>query len=343
MKLYDIKNINYPTKINEEFKKIDLDSLYNYDFKNIKNYEIDFKTTNEKKVYSKNEFNKINQNLSLKNYELNIKTNTKEPTIIVHILKDDETLYTNTLNIIIQKNVVASIVELFFSNSNKNNFYSVNRTFTLEENSTLNYLKYQDFKEFNSIITNSIIILKNNATIEHTNFEIGNGLNLNIYESSLDGTNSNININGLVKLNKNAKSSSIFNIIHNKSNNSSNVNYRHSLEDNSKAVFEAKTIVSKTASFSKVFQNSNTILLSDDSTMFAKPHLEISIDELEASHSSTIGSLDDKQLLYLCSRGIEKEHAKKMLLNAFENIICNNIKNEKIKKFINNFKRSDYV
>lgn len=342
MKLIDLKNINFPTKKDEEFRKIDLTSLYEYSFKDTKNYKINIETANEKELDSKNELYKINQKLSSKQYELNITKNTKEPIIIVHHLKEDELINTNTLNIKVNKNINASVIELFFSDC-KNNFYSVNRTFHVEENANLNYLKYQDIKQSNSIIMNFIISLKKNANLEHSSFELGDGLNLSIYESNLGNTDAKLNINGLVRLYKNTQSSSIFNILHNNKNTYSNINYKHSLHDNSKAIFEAKTIVSENANFSKVLQSSNTILLSDDATIFAKPHLEISIDELEASHSSTVGSLNKEQLLYLCSRGIEESKANEMLLKAFENEIYDNIKDEKIKEFIKKFKRSNYV
>ena len=77
--------------------------------------------------------------------------------------------------------------------------------------------------------------------------------------------------------------------------------------------------------------------------IFAQPHLEINIDELEASHGATTGTLDKEQLLYLESRGIPKELAYDILLKAFEEKIANNIKDEIIKEFIETYERSKYV
>ena len=95
--------------------------------------------------------------------------------------------------------------------------------------------------------------------------------------------------------------------------------------------------------FSKAFQNSNTILLSDDASIYAQPHLEILIDELEASHGATTGTLDKEQLLYLQSRGIPKQKAYDMLLKAFESQIYDNINDILIKEFIKDYARSKYV
>ena len=115
------------------------------------------------------------------------------------------------------------------------------------------------------------------------------------------------------------------------------------MKDSSKAIFKAKSRVLETALFSKAFQNTDTILLSDDATIFAQPHLEIYIDELEASHGATTGTLNKEQLLYLQTRGIPKDLAYEMLLKAFEEKIVNNIKDEIIKEFVQEYKKDLYV
>ena len=108
-------------------------------------------------------------------------------------------------------------------------------------------------------------------------------------------------------------------------------------------MFSAISIVNNEAPYSKAFQNSHTILLSDDASIVTKPHLEIKIDELEASHGVTTGTLDDEQLLYLCSRGIPYDLAQDMLLDAFEVQILEKITNEQIQEFIKNHIKSLYV
>ena len=48
-------------------------------------------------------------------------------------------------------------------------------------------------------------------------------------------------------------------------------------------------------------QDARTLLLSDDATGFAKPHLEIDTDDVACSHGATVGSLDETALFYLRS------------------------------------------
>lgn len=64
-------------------------------------------------------------------------------------------------------------------------------------------------------------------------------------------------------------------------------------------------------------QNHRAILLSDDAHVFATPELEISTDDVLASHGSAIGNLDEAQLFYLQSRGIDLYEASRMLVTGF--------------------------
>jgi len=341
MKLIDLKNIDFPTKKDEDFRKIDISKLLENEYNKVKEYKLDFNTI-DKSFQTENELVKINKQLESKTYELKIIKSQEEPIVIVHTLKEDNTLYTNDLHITVEKGIEVSIVE-FFVSSCKNSFYSINRDFHIKDNGVLNYIKYQDINETNNMICNTIIDLEEEATINSSAFEMGDGINLNIYDTNLDKKGSSLNLYGLVSLKDKANSSTIFNTTHNEQETYSDIKYKHSLRDSSKAVYEAKSKVNEKGIKTKVFQSSDTILLSDEATIFAKPHLEISIDELEASHAATTGSLDKNQLHYLQTRGIPKNEAFEILLKAFENEIFDTITNQKAKELVKDFKRGDYV
>lgn len=343
MKLIDLKNIKFPTKKDEDFRKINLTPILEKEFESFNEYRLNIEVQESSELIdSTNELIKINERLETKNYELNISEDTKEPIVIVHKLQNENSINTNSLKINVSKGIKASVIEVFV-NEKENNFYSVNREFNIENNAHLEYLKIQDMSENSTLFLNYINNLKNTASLNHTNFEIGLGFALNIYETALKDENSSVNINGYVNLIKSANSSSIFYTNHDEQNNESHIKYKHILHDNSKASFQAMSKVDEKALYSKVHQNTDTILLSDDATIFAKPHLEINIDELEASHGATTGSLDQDQLLYLQSRGIDEALAKKMLLKAIENEILDIIQDKEVKDYIINYERSSYV
>lgn len=275
--------------------------------------------------------------INLQSEKLIIDKNTNEPLVIIYDLRK---LQLTSLTIEIKEDVKASIVEVFF-NGDKN--YEFKRVFEIKKNAKLEYLKYQDINKEASVSFDTVSNLEKNAFLNMTNLELGLGNNENYFTSKLNFESSDLNINGLVKLYDETSSSSVFNTIHDEKETRSDIKYKHSLHDKSKAVFEAKSVVNEEALGSKVHQNTNTILLSEDAVIFARPHLEINIDELEASHGATTGSLDKEQLLYLQARGIQRDKANEMLLKAFENEIYDSIQDLKIKEFVENFKKDDYV
>ena len=61
----------------------------------------------------------------------------------------------------------------------------------------------------------------------------------------------------------------------------------------------------------------HNLLLSDAAEIDAKPELEIYADEVSCAHGATVGQLDQEQLLYLQTRGIERDDAIALLTEGF--------------------------
>lgn len=343
MKVSELNNINLPSKKQEEYLKVDFEKLYKKDFKNIEKYQLDIMGLEvylDERNYDSKLFEVV-KTLDNETKILKITSNTPEPIFLVHKLTSEDTLFTNNLEIIVESNVNAQIVEVFATNTASS--YSVLRNITIEDNSNLEYVKVQDYGVEASLNYNVNINQGENSKLNLTNFEFGDGLCINEYQNNLNQKACTYNLNGLVKLNNQANCSNLIKTLHSNEDSTSDINFKHTLKDSAKAVFKAKSIVNEQGNNSKAFQNSNTILLSNDAEIFAQPHLEIKIDELEASHGTTTGTLDKEQLLYLQSRGISEEKAYDMLLNAFEQQIYSCVENEDIKEFLANYKREKYV
>ena len=344
MRINSLENIKLPKKNDELFRKVDFSSLFSTDFTNVKSYELDIvglETTEDTNDYSNPLFD-ITRNFEKNQIVLKISSNIPEPICLIYKLNENDTFYTNSIKIEVQKGIKASLIEVF-TNSSLNSAFIVNRDFDIEDDADFEYAKIQHINTSNSFLYNSYIKQGNNSKARFTNFEFGDGLIINSYENSINHQDIYYNLNGLVKSNSNANTTNLITTTHNNESSTSNINYKHTLKDESKAVFKAKSIVNKEALYSKAYQNSNTILLSNEATIFAQPHLEILIDELDASHGATTGTLNKDELLYLQSRGIPKVKAYDMLLKAFESNIYDSIEDELIKEFIDNYKREKYV
>ncbi len=91
--------------------------------------------------------------------------------------------------------------------------------------------------------------------------------------------------------------------------------------DRGRGVFNGKVVVHKDAQKIDATQSSDNLLLSDRGEIDTKPELEIYADDVKCSHGATVGQLDEDQLFYLRSRGIDDSTARGLLTFAFANEI----------------------
>ena len=89
------------------------------------------------------------------------------------------------------------------------------------------------------------------------------------------------------------------------------------LDDSSRSVYEGVQDVGREAWDTNSYQRENTLLLSDDAEADASPKLIINNHDTEASHSATVGQVDDEEMLYMTSRGLDEERATNMLVEGF--------------------------
>jgi Fe-S cluster assembly protein SufD len=101
--------------------------------------------------------------------------------------------------------------------------------------------------------------------------------------------------------------------------------YKSILDGASKGVFNGKVFVRKDAQKTDAKQTNKTLLLSDDATMNTKPQLEIFADDVKCTHGATIGQLDEEQIFYLRSRGINLDAVRDILTSAFASDVINRI------------------
>jgi Fe-S cluster assembly protein SufD len=93
--------------------------------------------------------------------------------------------------------------------------------------------------------------------------------------------------------------------------------YKGILDGQSRAVFAGKIVVRRAAQKTNAYQANNNLLLSPDAEIDTKPELEIFADDVKCSHGATAGELDERELFYLRSRGLDPATARSVLTFAF--------------------------
>lgn len=93
--------------------------------------------------------------------------------------------------------------------------------------------------------------------------------------------------------------------------------FKKVLRNGAEGVFQGKILVKPDAQKTDGYQLSQSLLLDEDSSFLAKPELEIYADDVQCSHGSTTGAIDEEALFYLRSRGVPAGAATDLLVLAF--------------------------
>jgi len=202
----------------------------------------------------------------------------------------------------------------------------------LEENSYLEHDKLQ-IENMNAFHIGTTQIQMNTASHYTSNvISLGGSLVRNNITAVLDAEGSECTLNGLTLSTGAQIIDNHTAIDHAKPHCNSHELYKAILDGGSKGVFNGKIFVRKDAQKTDAKQTNKTLLLSDDTTINAKPQLEIFADDVKCTHGATIGQLDDEQLFYLRTRGIDLAAARDILTFAFAGDVINRITIEPLRQ-----------
>jgi Fe-S cluster assembly protein SufD len=104
---------------------------------------------------------------------------------------------------------------------------------------------------------------------------------------------------------------------HNAEHTTADLVTRGVIDDEARSVYEGVQNVGREAWDTNSYQRENTLMLSDESEADASPKLIINNHDTEASHSATVGQVDEQDLFYMTSRGVNERLAKNMLVEGF--------------------------
>lgn len=93
--------------------------------------------------------------------------------------------------------------------------------------------------------------------------------------------------------------------------------FKFSVDDLARCGFTGLVKVAPGAEKTEAYQSNRNLIGSDAARMFSKPQLEIYNDDVKCSHGSAIGRLDDMQLFYMRTRGLDEDEARLLLKQAF--------------------------
>jgi Fe-S cluster assembly protein SufD len=104
---------------------------------------------------------------------------------------------------------------------------------------------------------------------------------------------------------------------HNSERTESDLLYKEVLRDKSRVIWRGMIKVEKIAQLTDGYQRSDALMLSDTARCDAIPGLEIEADDVRCTHGATAGQVDEEQVFYAMSRGINRYEAMHMIVEGF--------------------------
>ena len=93
--------------------------------------------------------------------------------------------------------------------------------------------------------------------------------------------------------------------------------YKNALCDSTRTIFAGLIRVEPQAQQTDAYQKVRNLMLSDDAEANSMPGLEILADEVRCTHGATSGHVEDEEMFYLLSRGIDARTAQELIVQGF--------------------------
>ena len=200
-----------------------------------------------------------------------------------------------------------------------------------DRHATVDYYKIQNDQTTASLVDNTYIEQQSESEVSVHTFSFGGNItrnNLNFFQK---GEHINSILKGITIIEGKQHVDHHTLVHHIEPNCESHQDYKGIFNERSVGVFNGKVIVEKEAQKTNAYQQNNNVLVSDRSTINAKPQLEIFADDVRCSHGCTIGQLDEQALFYMQQRGIPKKEARGLLMYAFANTVLESVKIPQVK------------
>ena len=206
-------------------------------------------------------------------------------------------------------------------------------------------VEYSVIVDENCDVNNTMIVSVNNKDI-NKKIEVLKGVSLNEILVDLGNNESNISMN----IDLNGEHIDCYNRVasiasgvvknydikvnHNTGNSKSKLDNHGVATKDGELYFKATGSIVKNGMKSSMLQNNKIILFDEESKGEIKPLLLIDNNDVSASHAAAVGKVDDNQIFYLCSRGINEAEAKKMIALGYLIPVLEYISDESVKEEI---------
>jgi Fe-S cluster assembly protein SufD len=225
----------------------------------------------------------------------------------------------------------ATIIESYASLSEDVYFTNSVVEINLMDGARLSHYKAQRESLAAFHVATTRAILARNSSYDSTSITLGAQLSRHDIFVTLDHEGAECWVDGLYLVGGRQHTDTHSLIDHRQPHCTSHQLYKGILDGKSRAVFNGKIFVREGAQQTDARQTNRNLLLSNEARVDTKPQLEIFADDVKCAHGATVGQLEEEELFYLASRGLEPDIARNLLTYGFAEEVIEKIKIESIK------------
>ncbi|MBT5265105.1 MAG: Fe-S cluster assembly protein SufD [Rhodospirillaceae bacterium] len=196
-------------------------------------------------------------------------------------------------------------------------FTNVTANVTLARAAALGHYKLQADGRSAFHIARTALTLGDNTEYDGFRLSTGGTLARDEIRATLDGSHIEARLNGAYMAGDGQHIDTTSFIDHAKPECRSHQVFKGVLDAGGRGVFQGKILVRPDAQKTDGYQMNRALMLSPDAEIDSKPELEIYADDVKCSHGATIGELEENQLFYLMARGIPRDRARHLLIEAY--------------------------
>ncbi len=187
----------------------------------------------------------------------------------------------------------------------------------LADGADVTYLALQDWADNVYHLGTQRAILNRNATLNWTSAALGSHLSRLRTEVVLNGNGSSARLQGLYF--PDGKQHVAQNTLqhHRAVGTTSDLLYKGALTGQSRSVYQGLIRVDPGAQRTDAYQANRNLMLSRVARADSMPQLEIEADDVRCTHGATVGQMDEDELFYLMSRGLNRELATRLIVEGF--------------------------
>lgn len=187
----------------------------------------------------------------------------------------------------------------------------------LEKDSRLRIFMDIDAQSSDFVTIADSIRLAAGARCEHHSIKRGAGSLRHMIRADLAGPRANLVINGAALAGHDQTMATVTEVTHSAGDASSQQFFRNVAAKKGSASFQGRIVVCEKADGTAAQQSNKNLLLHPTAKANAKPELLIDASDVQCSHGTSTGQLDEAAIFYLGQRGIPELQARAILTTAF--------------------------